>query len=133
MCCHNKKIPLRSSFCVNSFNDPYIYIYIYIYSKIKLATVVEGNLKALFSLAATTRCRGKHYFFPWIAPLYPRFILYNPEVSQANIYTFCLEIYISKQNENFHNIIHPRHSWAPPLIFWFPMQNTALLFHWPCT
>ena len=39
----------------------YIYIYIYIYSKskVKLATVVEGNPKALFSIATTPRCRGR--------------------------------------------------------------------------
>ena len=33
-------------------------------------TVVEGNPKAPFSLATTLRCRGGHYSFPWIAPLY---------------------------------------------------------------
>ena len=33
--------------------------------KVKLATVVEGDSKALF-LIATTR----HYSFPWIVPLY---------------------------------------------------------------
>ena len=33
----------------------------------KLATVVEGDQKALFSIATTLRCRGVRYTFPWIA------------------------------------------------------------------
>ena len=37
----------------------------------KLADHSPGNPKAPFSLATTLRCRGGHYFFPWIAPLYP--------------------------------------------------------------
>ena len=39
------------------------YIYIYI-SKVKLATIVEGNPKAPFSIATTPRCRGGRYSFP---------------------------------------------------------------------
>ena len=46
----------------------YIYIYIYIY---KLATIVEGDPKAPFSIATTPRCRGGRYSIPRIAPLYP--------------------------------------------------------------
>ena len=38
---------------------------------ILLATVVEGNPKASFSIATTSRCREGCYSFPWIAPLYP--------------------------------------------------------------
>ena len=59
-------------------NSPYLKmtiiqtcIYIYIYSKVKLATLVEGDLKAPFSIATTPKCRGGRYSFPWIAPLYP--------------------------------------------------------------
>ena len=37
----------------------------------RLATVVEDNQKAPFSIATTARCRGGRYSFPWIAPLYP--------------------------------------------------------------
>ena len=56
----------------------YIYIYIYIYvcvstciyryiKKVKLATIVEGNPKAPFSIATTPRCRGGRYSFPgWL-------------------------------------------------------------------
>ena len=40
-------------------------------SKVKLATIVEGDLKAPFSIATTPRRRGGRYSIPWIAPLYP--------------------------------------------------------------
>ena len=53
-------------------------LYIYIY-KVKLATVVEGDLKAPISIATTPRCRGGHYSFPWIAPLYPWYVPYIAE------------------------------------------------------
>ena len=56
-----------------------IYIYIYIYIYIKLATVVEGDLKAPFSLATTTRCRVECNSFSWIAPFYPWSVPYNAE------------------------------------------------------
>ena len=36
-----------------------------------LATVVEGETKASFSIATTPRCRGERYSFPWIGLLYP--------------------------------------------------------------
>ena len=42
-----------------------------VYAIVKLATVVKGNPKALFSIATTLRCKGGHYTFPWIALLYP--------------------------------------------------------------
>ena len=42
--------------------------------KVKLATVVEGDQKALFSIATTRRCWGERYFFPWIAPLYSWYV-----------------------------------------------------------
>ena len=44
-----------------------------------LANVVEGNQKAPFSIATTPRCRGRYYSFPWIAPLYPRYVPYIAE------------------------------------------------------
>ena len=37
----------------------------------KLATVVEGDPKAPFSIATTPKCRGGCYSFPRIVPLYP--------------------------------------------------------------
>ena len=36
-------------------------------SKLKLATVVEGDQKAPFSIATTLRCRGGAPFYPWYA------------------------------------------------------------------
>ena len=41
------------------------------FSKVKLATVVEVDQKASFSIATTSRCREGRYSFSWIAPLYP--------------------------------------------------------------
>ena len=46
---------------------------------VKLVTVVEGNPKAPFSIATTPRYRRVRYSFPWIAPLYPWYVLCNAE------------------------------------------------------
>ena len=54
-----------------------LWMTIYIY--IKLATLVEGDPKASFSIASTTRCREGCYSFPRIAPLYPWSLPYNAE------------------------------------------------------
>ena len=43
-------------------------------SKVKLATVVEGDQKAPFSIATTPRCKGGRYSFLWVAPLYPWYV-----------------------------------------------------------
>ena len=40
-------------------------------NKVKLATVVEGDQKAPFSIATTPGCREGRYSFLGIAPLYP--------------------------------------------------------------
>ena len=45
----------------------------------KLATIVEGNPKAPFSIATTPRCRGRALLLPWIALLYPWSVPYNAE------------------------------------------------------
>ena len=47
--------------------------------KVKLATLVEGDTKAPFSIATTPRCRGGCYSFPKIAPLYPWSSPYSAE------------------------------------------------------
>ena len=47
--------------------------------KVNLPTVVEGYSKAPFLIATTPRCRGGHYSFPWIAPLYPLNAPYDAE------------------------------------------------------
>ena len=64
----------------------YIYLYkiwinkfIYIVKKVKLATVVEGDQKAPFSIATTPKGRRGRYFFPWIASLYPWHVPYTAE------------------------------------------------------
>ena len=44
-----------------------------------MATVVEGDQKAPFSIATTVRCRGGRYSFHWIAPLYPWYVTYIAE------------------------------------------------------
>ena len=50
----------------------YTYMFVWVYiKKIKLATLVDGDPKAPFSIATAPRCRGECYSFPWIAPLYP--------------------------------------------------------------
>ena len=49
----------------------YIYFNVYIYIYKKLATVIESNPKAPFSIASTPKCRGGRHSFPWIAPPYP--------------------------------------------------------------
>ena len=45
--------------------------YLYRLSKVKLATVVEGDPKAPFSIATTPRCKGGRYSFPRIYQLCP--------------------------------------------------------------
>ena len=42
--------------------------------KVKLATVVEGDQKAPFSIATTLRCRERCYSFHRIVPLYPWYV-----------------------------------------------------------
>ena len=44
---------------------------------VKLATLVTGDLMALFSIATTPRCRGGCYSNPWIDRLYPWSVPYN--------------------------------------------------------
>ena len=56
------------------FNAKSIFIQI-----VKLATIVKGDQKAPFSIATIPRCRGGHYSFPWIAPLYPWYVPYVAE------------------------------------------------------
>ena len=46
---------------------------------VKLTTIVEGNLKALFSIVTTPRYRGGHYSIPWIALVYSRSLPYTAE------------------------------------------------------
>ena len=49
----------------------YFWVILYSCIIVKLATLVESDQKATFSIATTLRCRGGRYFIPWIASLYP--------------------------------------------------------------
>ena len=55
------------------------YLMYFFVSKVNLATVVEGDQKAPFSVASTPRCRGGCYTFPGISPLYPWYVPYIAE------------------------------------------------------
>ena len=57
----------------------YMNMHIHIVSKVKLATLVEGDRKAPFLTATKLRCRGGRYSIPLIAPLYPWSLPYNAE------------------------------------------------------
>ena len=50
---------------------------------VKLATVVEGNPKDPFSIAATLKFKGGRYSFPWISPLPLIYTLYSWVLSKA--------------------------------------------------
>ena len=74
----NVRVILPSSSCPwrprnGSFGTPS-----HVSKKVKLATKVEGDPKAPFSIATTPRCRGA-LLLPWIAPLYPWSAPYNAE------------------------------------------------------
>ena len=65
-----------SSQIVGLLSIIFFHIYIYIYN-VKLASIVEGDLKVPISIATTPRCRGGHKSFPWIGLLYPWYIPNN--------------------------------------------------------
>ena len=48
-------------------------------SKVKLATVADGDPKDPFSIATTQWCKRGRYYIPWIAPLYPWSLPYSAE------------------------------------------------------
>ena len=50
-----------------------------LHKQVKLATVVEGDQEAPFSIATTQRWNGGLYSFPRIAPLYPWYVTYIAE------------------------------------------------------
>ena len=75
----SRKFSCVSFFKTDSDLSIYNLIVRSIISRVKMATVVEGDPKAPFSIATTLRCRGGHYSFSWIAPLYPWCVSYNAE------------------------------------------------------
>ena len=54
----------------------YMYVCMYV---LLLATVVEGDQKAPFSIATTPMCRRGRHAIPCIAPLYPWYVPYIAE------------------------------------------------------
>ena len=67
----------------------------YLICKKKLATIVEGDPKAPFSIATTPRCRGGRYSIPWIAPLYLEPYLIMLSVKQGGIKFHYLRVSVS--------------------------------------
>ena len=47
-----------------------------------LVTIVEGDLKAPFSIATTPKCMGGRYSFPWVAPIYSWYVPNNAVLSK---------------------------------------------------
>ena len=58
-----------------------------------MATVIEGDPKAPFSIATTPRYRRGNYSFPWIAPLYPWYIPYDAVLSKEVSSTILLRLW----------------------------------------
>ena len=63
----------------NNLQHRNIHTHTHTHIYVKLAIVFKGNLRALYSIATTLRCRGGHYSFPWIAQLYPWYVPYDAE------------------------------------------------------
>ena len=62
----------------NSTNNNVVFFFVSD-NKVKLVTLVKGDLKAPFSTATTPRCRGRRPSIPRIAPLYPWSSPYSAE------------------------------------------------------
>ena len=56
-----------------------------------LVTLVEGDPKALFSIAIIPRCRGEGYSIPWIVPLY-----LDPYLKPGGINTIFWDFFITR-------------------------------------
>ena len=57
-------LPKHFVHILHTHTHTHIYIYIYTIEFNKLATIIEGDPKAPFSIATTPRCRGRRYIFP---------------------------------------------------------------------
>ena len=79
----------------------------------KLATLVEGNLKAPFSIATTLRFKEGRYF-PWIAPLILDLYHLMPSVKATSSTFFFFWVFSMTQPQ-----IEP---WSPG-----PLVNTLLI------
>ena len=74
----------KHNFSFHTFKAHIIYI--------SWLTVVQDNLKAPFSIATTSRCRGGHYSFLWIAPLTLDAYLIMLSVKQGGIKYYFLSL-----------------------------------------
>ena len=98
-------------------------------SKVKLATIVEGNPKAPFSIATTPRCRGGRYSFPGLPyfTLDPYLIMLS--VKQGGIKYHFLSLWYDStwdwtqfsqaigEHSNHEAIgIHPTKAWLSQLV-----------------
>ena len=62
-----------------------LWMFFYSYSKVKLATLVKGDPKVPFSIAATPRCRGGRYSIPGLLHFTLDFYLIMLSVKQGDI------------------------------------------------
>ena len=76
-----KKVFVYFWVCLKSYriNSRIRLFHVHFVKYAKLATVVEGDPKAPFSIVTTPRCRGGCYSFSMIDPLYPWSVPYNAE------------------------------------------------------
>ena len=58
---------------------PKLHENIFKYHRLKLVTLVDGDLKAPFSITTTQRCKRGCYSISWIASLYPWSLPYKAE------------------------------------------------------
>ena len=90
-------------------------------SKVKLATIVEGNPKAPFSIATTPMCRGGRYSFPGLL-----YFTLDPSVKQGGIkYHFLSLWYDSTWDWTQVSRAIGEHS-----IKIFNVQNIAIIMVW---
>ena len=75
--CAFRNVPIWIVFIFNTilsffeWFSQYVNIFDYQIKWVKLATLVEGDLKAPFSIATTSRCKGGCCSFAWVSPLIP--------------------------------------------------------------
>ena len=96
---------------------------------VKLATVVEGDQKAPFSIATTPRCRERHYSFPWITPLYPWYVPYITECSARRYQVASLkslvwrDLGLNPGLPDHWRTLYPLGQWAGSHPYWFPWKS----------
>ena len=87
--CRHKMSIMFNEICINEEMLPkYTYIYNETYKEVKLVTLVDGDLKAPFSIATRPRCRGGRYSIPWIGSTLPLIYIYIYIHIYINIYIY---------------------------------------------